>query len=113
MLHHTSSQGTGINLGTQRRKDGANSYHANSAVLQPLFGKIYHYFSTKWVFIAAVVTFSVASLICALAPNSGVLIAGRTIAGVGSSAIYNGAILMLASIAPLEKRASEFSLFSH
>jgi MFS family permease len=72
-----------------------------------MFGKIYHYFSTKWVFIAAVLTFSLGSLVCAVAKSSGTLIAGRTIAGVGSSAIYNGAILMLASIAPLEKRASK------
>jgi len=49
--------------------------------------------------------FELGSLICAVAPTSEALIVGRAIAGVGSSGIFTGAMLIIAHSVPLAKRS--------
>ena len=56
------------------------------------------------MFLTAIGIFELGSLICGAAPNSTALILGRAIAGLGSSGIFSGALLILAHSAPLEKR---------
>ncbi|KAI1361956.1 major facilitator superfamily transporter [Xylaria arbuscula] len=68
------------------------------------FGRLYQRFSVKWTFLACVFLFELGSLICAVAPNSVALIVGRAIAGVGSSGLFSGSLIILSFIAPLEKR---------
>lgn len=50
--------------------------------------------------------FELGSLICALAYSSKMLIAGRAIAGMGSSGLLNGAFTILAECVPMSKRPS-------
>ncbi|KAK8066619.1 hypothetical protein PG997_013366 [Apiospora hydei] len=45
---------------------------------------------SKWAFLLAIFLFEVGSLICAVAPTSAVLIAGRAIAGLGVAGIFSG-----------------------
>jgi MFS family permease len=61
-------------------------------------------FSVKFVYLAAVATFELGSLICASAPNSVAFIIGRAIAGIGAAGVYSGSIIVLANSAPLKKR---------
>ena len=56
------------------------------------------------MFLTAIGIFELGSLVCGAAPNSTALILGRAIAGLGSSGIFSGALLILAHSAPLEKR---------
>jgi predicted MFS family arabinose efflux permease len=82
-----------------------DSYHSlSSAALQPLTGKFYTYFSSKWTFLSFFSIFEVGSLICGVANSSKTLIVGRAIAGMGSSGIMNGALNILAGSVPIKKR---------
>ena len=73
---------------------------------QLLFGKFYSLFSVKWVFLVALFIFEIGSLLCGVAPNSIVLMVGRGIAGLGSAGIFIGALVTIAHMVALEKRAA-------
>ena len=62
------------------------------------------------MFLTAIGIFELGSLVCGAAPNSTALILGRAIAGLGSSGIFSGALLILAHSAPLEKRPTYIGL---
>ncbi|KAH7143861.1 major facilitator superfamily domain-containing protein [Dactylonectria macrodidyma] len=81
-----------------------SSYNLASAALQPLSGKLYTYFKSKWLFLGFLFVFEVGCLICGVATSSIMLIIGRTVAGMGASGIQNGAFTIIAASTPLEKR---------
>ncbi|KAM5345318.1 hypothetical protein ACJ41O_011180 [Fusarium nematophilum] len=81
-----------------------SSYNLASAALQPLSGKLYTYFKSKWLFLGFLFIFEVGCLICGVATSSVMLIIGRTIAGIGGSGIQNGALTIIAASVPLNKR---------
>ncbi|EEA27854.1 hypothetical protein EYB25_001178 [Talaromyces marneffei] len=81
-----------------------SAYLLTTASLQLLFGKFYSFFSIKWVFLASIFLFELGSLICGVAQNSLTLIMGRAVAGMGSAAIFSGALIILAHSVPLERR---------
>ncbi|KAI1259418.1 major facilitator superfamily domain-containing protein [Xylariaceae sp. FL1019] len=80
------------------------AYQLSSSVLQPISGKIYTYFNTKWVYLAFFVVFEVGSLLCGVATSSTFFIIGRAIAGIGVSGLQNGALSLCAGAVPLQKR---------
>jgi hypothetical protein len=65
---------------------------------------VYTFYSTKTVFLIAILIFEVGSAICGGAPNSKAFILGRAIAGIGSAGIFSGATVIIAQIVPLAKR---------
>ncbi|QSS61569.1 hypothetical protein I7I51_03746 [Histoplasma capsulatum] len=79
-------------------------YFINNCSTQLIFGKIYTLYSPKWVFIFAIVLFEIGSAVCDAAPNSIAFIFGRAIAGMGSSAIFAGAVVIILHTIPLPKR---------
>ncbi|RJE23678.1 MFS toxin efflux pump [Aspergillus sclerotialis] len=81
-----------------------SAYLLTMSSLQLLFGKLYSFFSIKWVYLTVILIFELGSLICGVAKNSLTLIIGRAIAGVGSAAIFSGALIILAYSVPLERR---------
>ncbi|KAL3291979.1 MFS multidrug transporter [Colletotrichum asianum] len=81
-----------------------SAYHLANAAFQPLTGKIYRYFSSKWSFFTFLVIFELGSLICGAATSSTILIVGRVIAGTGSAGIMSGGLTIIAGSVPLEKR---------
>ncbi|KAI1813743.1 MFS general substrate transporter [Poronia punctata] len=83
----------------------AGAYQLTSSVLQPLTGKIYTYFPTKWTLLFFFLIFEVGSLLCAVATSSSFFIAGRAVAGVGVSGLQNGSLAIISGAVPLEKRA--------
>ncbi|GJD04571.1 MFS transporter [Colletotrichum higginsianum] len=89
-----------------------SAYLVASTALQPSLGKVYTILNVKWTYLAGLVIFEVGSVVCALAPSSGALIAGRTVAGVGGAALYSGAVNILALAAPLRMRPLLFSLLT-
>ncbi|EGE01168.1 MFS transporter [Trichophyton equinum CBS 127.97] len=82
----------------------ASAYQFGSAAPQPLTGKIYTSFNSKWTFLAFFAIFEIGSILCGAAISSNMLIVGRAIAGFGASGIINGAITIISSCVPLEKR---------
>lgn len=69
-----------------------------------MFGKLYTFYSIKWVYLIAIAVFEVGSVVCGAAPNSVGLILGRTIAGLGGAGIFSGSMLIIAQTMPLERR---------
>ena len=80
--------------------------------LQPTFGKVYSYFRVKPVFLAAMFTFEVGSVICATAQTSYAFIIGRVIAGIGAAAIYAGGMVIITSTVPLSRLSIYLSTLS-
>ena len=81
-----------------------SAYLLTSCCFQLMFGKLYAELNIKWVFMTALCIFEVGSIICAAAPNSLALIIGRAVAGLGSSGIVTGALIILAQSVPLHNR---------
>ena len=60
--------------------------------------------SIKLTYLLSLVLFILGSLICAIAPQSKVLIVGRAIAGLGSAGILSGSFIVAAHATPLRAR---------
>lgn len=69
-----------------------------------MFGKLYTFYSIKWIYLIALSLFELGSLVCAVTPNSVGLICGRAIAGLGSAGLFSGSILIITQSVPLVKR---------
>jgi len=72
---------------------------------QPLAGKTYTLFPKKVTYLIYLGIFEIGSLVCALAPTSNALIAGRVVTGFGASGVFAGGFVILTTIIPLHKRA--------
>ncbi|KXJ85039.1 major facilitator superfamily domain-containing protein, partial [Microdochium bolleyi] len=68
--------------------------------------------SIKMVFLFAMATFEIGSIICAAAPNSTTLIVGRAVAGLGAAGLFPGSTLILTHSAPLERRPALLGLMT-
>lgn len=79
---------------------------------QLLFGKLSARYAARWIYTAAMLIFLVGSAICGAAPNSPALIAGRAIAGLGSSGLLIVAYSLVPTLTPPDKRALSLSLIS-
>ena len=73
--------------------------------LQPSYGRIYTFFSVKWTYITALLLFELASIICAAATSSSMLIVGRALAGAGSAGLFGGGFTIIGLSVPVNKRA--------
>ncbi|KUL83693.1 hypothetical protein ZTR_07474 [Talaromyces verruculosus] len=87
-----------------------SAYLIASCSLQPVTGKMFSNFSLKYVFIAFLAVFEIGSAICGAAQSSNMLIAGRTIAGLGGSGLRNGALTIMSESIPLEERPPYFGV---
>ena len=87
-----------------------SSYLLTTCATQLIYGKLYTFFSIKWVYLIALFIFELGSLICGVAPNSIALIIGRAISGVGAAGIFSGAILIISVTVPLRQRPSYMGL---
>lgn len=88
-----------------------SAFMLTSCCFQLLLGRIYTFYTPKYIFLALILTFEVGSAICGAAPNSVAFIIGRAIAGVGSAGIMSGAIVLLVTAVPLAKRPVVMGLF--
>ena len=73
-------------------------------MLQLSFGRIYKYYSAKWVLVVLVAIFEIGSIVCATAPTSDALIVGRAIAGIGGAGIASGVFTLISILVPLQLR---------
>ncbi|EXJ94265.1 hypothetical protein A1O1_02658 [Capronia coronata CBS 617.96] len=73
--------------------------------LQLFFGRLYTFYSPKWIFISLVFVFEVGSAVCGAAPSSVGFIWGRAVAGLGAGGLINGAMILMMYAAPLQRRS--------
>lgn len=88
-----------------------SAYMLTCACFNPISGRIYQLYSTKWVFLQSILVFEVGSVICGAAPNSTAFIIGRAIAGLASAFIFSGATLLMLPLVPPAKRPVTNALF--
>ncbi|KAL4778169.1 major facilitator superfamily domain-containing protein [Aspergillus varians] len=88
-----------------------SAYMLTGASFNPIFGRIYQVYSTKWTFISSIVVFEVGSAVCGAAPSSIAFIIGRAIAGLGSAGIFSGGMMVIIPLIPLRKRPMFISIF--
>ncbi|KAL2819304.1 major facilitator superfamily domain-containing protein [Aspergillus cavernicola] len=88
-----------------------SAYMLTGASFNPVFGRIYQLYSTKWTFLSSIVIFEVGSAICGAAPTSTAFIIGRSIAGIGSAGIFSGGMMIIIPLVPLRKRPMFTSIF--
>ncbi|KAI9704044.1 MAG: hypothetical protein M1820_005666 [Bogoriella megaspora] len=81
-----------------------SAYLLTFCAFQLMLGRVYTFYSPKWVFLSLIAVFEIGSIVCAAAPNSNAFIVGRAVAGLGSSGIISGAVTILMSTFPLRKR---------
>ncbi|KAI7536318.1 MFS general substrate transporter [Hortaea werneckii] len=88
-----------------------SAYMLTASCFQMLFGRIYTFYTPKYVFLTLIGLFEVGSAICGAAPNSVAFIVGRAIAGMGSAGITSGGVILMLSIIPLAKRPKYQGLY--
>jgi MFS family permease len=81
-----------------------SAYLITSCSFQLIYGRIYTFYSPKYVFLTAIGLFELGSAVCGAAPTSMAFIIGRAIAGLGSAGVFSGAIVLSLYIVPLHKR---------
>ncbi|KAI0023524.1 major facilitator superfamily domain-containing protein [Xylariomycetidae sp. FL0641] len=82
----------------------ANSFVVSSAVLQPLTGQLANVFGRRGPFIGSTMLFVLGSGIAGWARSSAMLIAGRTVQGVGSGGINVLLDIVCCDLVPLRER---------
>ncbi|KAK9445110.1 MFS transporter [Metarhizium brunneum] len=81
-----------------------SAYLLTTCAVQLIFGKLYTFYSVKWVYLFAIFLFELGSLVCGATPNSVGLILGRAIAGLGAAGVFSGALLIINRSVPLRQR---------
>ena len=71
----------------------------------PFFGRVYTFYSPKWVFLTLIVVCEIGSALSGAAPNSVAFIWGRAISGLGAAGLFNGATILMVYAGPLHKRS--------
>ncbi|KKK23522.1 hypothetical protein P175DRAFT_0499634 [Aspergillus ochraceoroseus IBT 24754] len=86
------------------------AYLLTTSSLQLIFGKLYSFYSIKWIYLTALFIFELGSFVCGITPNSTGLILGRAVAGIGSAGIFSGAVLIVSRTVPLAQRPAYMGL---
>jgi MFS family permease len=77
-----------------------NGYAVVFASLMLIAGSLSDRLGRKWLILAGIVVFCAGSVLCALAPNVGTLIAGRAVMGVGAAASEPGTLSVIRHLYP-------------
>ncbi|WP_261992189.1 MFS transporter, partial [Streptomyces sp. MS191] len=89
-----------------------NAYMLTLAGLILLGGALGDRYGRRRVFVVGVVWFALASLLCGLAPNAGVLIAARALQGVGGALLTPGSLALIQASFHPDDRARAVGLWS-
>lgn len=86
------------------------SYTLSSTAFLPMTGRLAQVFGRKPILIGSVLIFAVGSALCGAAKVQGVLIAGRTIQGIGGGSIVAISDILLGDLVPLRDRGLFYGL---
>src|SRR4051794_35917976 len=89
--------GTDLGAGFADLQWTVNAYTLALASLILLGGSLGDHLGRRRVFVVGVVWFALASLLCGLAPNVGVLIAARALQGVGGALLTPGSLALISA----------------
>ncbi|KAI0471294.1 major facilitator superfamily domain-containing protein [Xylaria cf. heliscus] len=83
-----------------------NAFFVASAAFQPLFGQLCNVFGRRWVTLVIVAIFTLGSGLCGGANSGAMLIAGRTVQGIGSGGIIMVIDIIVSDLVPLRQRGN-------
>ncbi|MFD9320146.1 MFS transporter [Streptomyces sp. NPDC060053] len=89
-----------------------NAYLLTLAGLILLGGSLGDHYGRRKVFVVGVVWFAVASLLCGIAPNTGVLVAARALQGVGGALLTPGSLALIQASFHPDDRGRAVGLWS-
>ncbi|KAJ7775383.1 transporter [Mycena metata] len=89
----------------------SSSFILAQTVFLLFYGQVLRIFPAKWVLISAIGLFEIGSLVCGVAHNVDMIIAGRTVSGVGAAGIFVALLQIIASVTRLEDRPRLLGLF--
>ncbi|MEV6168121.1 MFS transporter [Streptomyces sp. NPDC051954] len=89
-----------------------NAYMLTLAGLILLGGSLGDQYGRRKIFVIGVIWFAVASLLCGLAPNAGVLIAARALQGIGGALLTPGSLALIQASFHPEDRGRAVGLWS-
>ena len=89
-----------------------NAYSLTFAVLLITGAAVGNRFGRRRTFAAGLGVFTLASVVCALAPDTGTLIVARTVQGAGSALVMPAAVALLAGAFPAERRGAALGVFT-
>ncbi|RMZ90186.1 hypothetical protein DV736_g2602, partial [Chaetothyriales sp. CBS 134916] len=81
-----------------------SAYLLTTCAFTLFWGRVFTFYSPKWVYLSSLVVFEVGSAVSGAAPTSKALIIGRAIAGIGSAGLFQGNITIIVHILPLHER---------
>jgi DHA1 family inner membrane transport protein len=87
------------------------AYAVGVAVGGPLLTILAARYSQRTVLITVMSVFSVAQVLCALAPDYGMLMLARLLSSCGHGVFFGAGSVVVAQLVPLERRGKAFSLF--
>lgn len=87
-------------------------YMLASTTVGPIFGKLSDIYGRRPVYMVAIATFMLGSLLCGLATSLPQLIAARAVQGLGAGGLLPLAFIIVGDIFTLEQRAKVQGLFS-
>lgn len=88
-----------------------SAYAVGVAIGGPVLTVVAARFSQRAVLIAVMATFSVAQVLCALAPDYGLLLLARLLSSCAHGVFFGAGSVVVARLVPLERRGKAFSLF--
>ncbi|MGK5730567.1 MFS transporter [Streptomyces sp. URMC 124] len=89
-----------------------NAYMLTLAGLILLGGALGDRFGRRRIFVVGVVWFALASLLCGMAPNAGVLIAARALQGIGGALLTPGSLALIQAVFRPGDRAAAVGAWS-
>ncbi len=84
-----------------------NAYNLPTVSLALTSGGLENIYGRKRIFLAGLVIFTIASLLCGLASNPEILIAGRILQGIGAAAVLTGSLSILTDTFPNPKEKAK------
>ncbi|KAJ2501203.1 hypothetical protein GGH96_002124 [Coemansia sp. RSA 1972] len=88
-----------------------SSYVVASTALQPIYGKLCHIYGHQYVLLVAHAFFLAGSVVCGASKSAHMLIAGRTIAGVGGSGLLSICFVVVGDFIPTARSPLYLSVF--
>lgn len=82
----------------------ATAFLITSAVTTPIYGKISDLFGRKKIFLIAIVTFLVGSILCGFAQDMNQLILARGLQGVGAGGLFSLVLAIVGDVIPPRQR---------
>lgn len=98
-----------IDMGSQYVWVG-NAFLLASAVVQPFIGQLADVFGRRWPLLLVTACFTLGSGVAGGATTAGMIVAGRTVQGLGSGGIYVLIDIVVSDLVPLQERAQYVGL---